>query len=105
MQIISGSIRVSDGNASGSMVVFHKLLSKICPDTYYLERVSIYESPMRAKVVYAKDNSKLKPVLNLKFSESENRLYYDILPPKRLWPWAKGDVCNLIEERLSWLEG
>lgn len=83
VDIKSGLFQFPEGNELRSEEIFHKFLSKIDPRFYQLERLSIYEAPMRAELEFAaKGPSELKPVVSLELSENDNTIRYSIVSEK-----------------------
>jgi len=101
-QNLSGKIVLSGACAPSPGRTFHSFLSKIKPDDFNLERMSVYEVPMRARLEYAaKDRPDFKPVLNVEFSESECSIVYSILPssPDAKTPEIKKSFFRRLMER------
>jgi len=77
--IISGTIQLADEDESSAEKVFHRFLSAIKPEAFRLERMSVFEAPIRAQLIYAaKSRPDLRPELNVEFLVNERAIRYTI---------------------------
>lgn len=103
--ILSGKLPFSTAKKDSADEVFHRLLSRICPDGYELKRMSVYESPTRAVFEFCKEKSRSNHVFSVKLNlaKKDNALFYDILPPKKRLPWPKHSFAESMIDTLNGL--